>query len=423
MVTRTADKRAATGWHRRGTLPGHAARLLVLLAALLCLGAPAADAQYVRPPGDEPVTAEQGRQTLADIIARQKGEAGERPHRDWDTAQGNAAGIGATLGTRGGPSDAEVWEALRFGTAEVNVSAGGEPARVVIQDGGMWWLEFREGPLRTYGGYLLLGTIALLAIFFAIRGRIRIAKGKSGETIQRFDGLERFSHWLIAGSFVLLAFTGLIELFGRGGLMELTGKEGYATLARVSKVIHTNVAWAFIIGLVMIFVLWVHHNLPAREDLNWILKGGGIVGKHHPPAKKFNAGQKLIFWSVILFGGSIAVSGVSLLFPYELPMFAKTFEILNNIGVPELLDMQPFPAQLAVQEEMQFAQLWHAIVGFVLMAIIIAHIYIGSIGMEGAFAAMGSGQVDVNWATDHHSLWVEKLREDEKTRAAATPAE
>lgn len=397
--------------------------LIALMSVWLCLGTQAATAQSVVPPPKEPLTEAQGKQTLADIIARQMGEAGARPHRDWDSAQGNAAGIDTQLGTRGGPSDAEVWEALRFGTADVNVSAGGAPARVVIQDGGMWWLAFREGPLRTYGGYLLLATIALLAVFFALRGRIRIAAGKSGETIQRFAALERFAHWLIAGSFVLLAITGLIELYGRGGLMELTGKEGYSVIARISKLIHTNVAWAFIIGLVMVFVLWVHHNLPARGDLNWILKGGGIIGKHHPPARKFNAGQKLIFWSVILFGGSIAVSGVSLLFPYELPLFAKTFAILNDIGIPELLDMEPFPAQLALQEEMQFAQLWHAIMGFVLTAIIIAHIYIGSIGMEGAFEAMGSGQVDVNWAKEHHSLWVEKLREDEQARAAATPAE
>ena len=62
--------------------------------------------------------------------------------------------------------------------------------------------------------------------------------------------------------------------------------------------------------------------------------------------------------------------------------------------------------------------------GFVLMAIIIAHIYIGSIGMEGAFDAMGEGHVEEQWAAEHHSLWYEKKRrEGEVAPKGATPAE
>ncbi|MEH6833186.1 MAG: formate dehydrogenase subunit gamma, partial [Falsihalocynthiibacter arcticus] len=73
----------------------------------------------------------------------------------------------------------------------------------------------------------------------------------------------------------------------------------------------------------------------------------------------------------------------------------------------------PLPYPLAPQEEMQYAQLWHAIVSLVLTAIIFAHIYIGSVGMEGAFDAMGSGEVEEQWAREHHSLWVEDVRKAE----------
>ena len=174
---------------------------------------------------------------------------------------------------------------------------------------------------------------------------------------------------------------------------------------------HNNVAWAFIAGLVIIFVMWVAHNLPDRTDLVWISQAGGIVGSKHPPAKKFNAGQKVIFWSVVLFGASISITGVSLLFPYELPMFAKTFSLANDIGLSSLLGFGELSETLAPQEEMQLAQLWHAILAFVLMAIVIAHIYIGSVGMEGAYDAMGSGEVDEAWAKQHHSIWLEEIQQ------------
>lgn len=393
-----------------------------LALALIFAGSLAAMAQTGEAPEAGAVVP---RQTLEDILARQAGEGPAREPRDFGTAADRAADISGQLGTLGGVSDAEVWEALRFGTADVRVSAGGPPARVLMQDGGMWWREVREGPLATYGGYGLLAVIGSLAVFYLLRGRIRIEHGFAGRKILRFNAIERFAHWLLAGSFILLGITGLITLFGRMGLIPLMGREAYAMLAGYSKWVHNNFSWAFIAGLVLVFLFWVLHNLPNRTDLVWFAKGGGIIGKAHPPAKKFNAGQKLIFWSVILLGGSIAATGLSLLFPFELPMFAATFAKLNDFGVPGLLGMEPFPTQLAPHEEMQYAQLWHAIVAFVLMGIIIAHIYIGTLGMQGAFDAMGDGEVDLNWAREHHSLWVEEVEAKQAAdkRAAATPAE
>jgi len=129
----------------------------------------------------------------------------------------------------------------------------------------------------------------------------------------------------------------------------------------------------------------------------------------HPPAKKFNFGQKMIFWSTIVLGASISVSGISLLFPFEFPMFAATFEVLNATGLPHVFGFGTLPVELAPHEEMQFTQLWHAIVAFLMMAIILAHIYIGSVGMEGAYDAMGSGKVELQWAREHHGLWVKDV--------------
>ena len=305
--------------------------------------------------------------------------------------------------------NAETYRDLRFGLGEVTVTNAGPATEVLIQEGGVPWLEFRHGPLLTYGGGLLLVVIGLLAAFYLLFGRMRIRGGRSGYTVLRFNLFERTAHWVLAGSFILLGLTGLFTLVGRPLLIPLIGHEAYATLALGAKWVHNNVAWAFMAALVVVFVLWVAQNLPRRGDLRWLMKGGGLFGGDHVPARKFNAGQKAIFWSVVVFGASVSASGLSLLFPFELPMFAKTFGLINATGIPGLLGSE-LPTALAPQEEMQLAQAWHAIVSFVLMAIALAHIYIGSIGMEGAYDAMGRGRVDTRWAREHHEIWYDEIR-------------
>lgn len=292
----------------------------------------------------------------------------------------------------------------------------------------MAWLTFREGPLTTYGFYLLGGTLVALLLFFLVRGRVRIDGPRTGQTVLRFKFIERFGHWLLAGSFILLGLTGIVSLVGRTFLIPLIGKDSYAVIAMGSKWIHNNVSWAFMLALILIFVMWVWHNFPDRTDFKWLLKGGGLFGGSHPPAKKFNAGQKIIFWSVILLGGSISASGLSLLFPFELPMFAATFEKLNAFGIPQALGFGELASTLSPHAEMQYAQTWHTVVSFVLMAIILAHIYIGSVGMEGAYDAMGSGEVEAQWAREHHSIWAAEFDADMKAtvakrRSSVGPAE
>lgn len=369
-------------------------------------------------------TATGGAQTLEDILRRQNGEKIDDRFRS--EATGGDAQSAPGLGPLGGASDPELWRALRYNKADVRVSTNTDVGKVLMQDGGMRWYEFRQGPLATYGGWLLLGTIGALLLFYLARGRIAVDAPMTGRTVTRFVFSERMAHWVLAGSFVLLGVTGLLVLFGRMFVVPLFGHEANAVILSTSKLIHNNIAWPFMLSLVAVFVMWVWHNIPSRHDITWFAQFGGIIGKNHPPAKKFNGGQKIIFWSVILLGGSIAVSGLSLLFPFELPLFAKTFAVLNNIGIPGWFGMEPLPTALAPQEEMQLAQSWHAIVAFVLMAIIIAHIYIGSVGMQGAYDAMGTGEVDEAWALQHHSIWLEEYKEAEANASsskAATPAE
>ncbi|GAA6161013.1 formate dehydrogenase subunit gamma [Ruegeria sp. HU-ET01832] len=392
-----------------------------LLFSLFLTGAAWAQDAPESPAPDRSATG--GATTLEDILARQRGEKVDNTYRSENTGQGNVEGLLGQFGTTGVASDSDVYRALRYGSADVTVSSQGPAASVLIQDGGMWWWAFRTGPLREYGTYIIAGMAAVILLFFLIRGKIRIDGEKTGRTVTRFNGFERFGHWLFAGSFLILGLTGLLTLYGRDFLIPIFGKEGFATIAQACKWLHNNLAWAFMLGLVIVTVNWIAHNIPNRTDLKWLAAGGGLFTKNsHPPAKKFNAGQKVIFWACILLGVSISLSGLSLLFPFEMPLFAKTFQIANATGLPQAMGLN-LPVQMSPQEEMQYAQVWHVMIAYVFIAIIIAHIYLGSVGMEGAFDAMGTGEVEEQWAREHHSLWLAEVQEKEATKGAASPAE
>lgn len=368
-----------------------------------------------------------GAPTLEDILARQEALRVDDTDRRADVVgDGVAPAPGTELGSRGAASDPHIWRGVRFDTADATTSNRGPAATTLIQEGGMVWLQFRNGPLKTWGAWFLGGTLLALALFYLVRGKIRLHGPPTGRTVTRFKAVERFGHWLLAGSFLALAVTGLVVLFGRIAVIPWLGHEAFAPIAVVSKWVHNNVSWAFMLALVLIFVMWVVHNIPKLEDLRWLMRGGGLFGGGHVPARKFNAGQKLIFWSVILGGVILSVTGVSLLFPFELPMYASLFELLNATGLPQATGYGPLPVALSPQEDMQLAQIIHAVVAIGLIAVAFAHMYIGSVGMEGAYAAMGDGEVEERWAMEHHSIWAEEAIAHRDGRAAppdGTPAE
>lgn len=400
--------------------------LPLLFSLLIALAAPGLPVSAQEAPAiDRSATG--GAQTLEDILARQAQMKLDDSFRSDNLGDPEAAKpITDQLGTLGGVSDSDLWRGLRYDKADVTTQARGPATDVLMQDSGMTWLQARAGELRFYGGWLLAGMLGLLILFYLLRGRIMIDGEKTGQTIQRFSAIERFAHWMLAGSFIVLALSGLSVLFGRVAIIPLIGHEAYAPIAIAGKWAHNNLAWPFMIALVMVTVFWLIHNIPSRHDLKWIAVGGGLFSKGvHPPAKKFNAGQKLIYWSVVVLGFSISASGLALLFPFELPLFAATFAKLNALGLPQALGFGELPTVLTPHAEMQLAQIWHAIVGFLFMAIILGHIYIGSVGMEGAFDAMGSGQVEEQWAKEHHGLWYEEVtgKKAHDHHHDATPAE
>jgi formate dehydrogenase subunit gamma len=260
------------------------------------------------------------------------------------------------------------------------VSIPDQRSGVLEQPAGRDWREFRNVTLRWIGGIAILGMLAVLIIFYLSRGMVRLESGRSGRTIVRFTSFERFVHWMTATCFIVLAISGLNITFGRPLLLPLIGHEAFSEWSQWAKYAHNYLSFPFTIGVVLIFLIWIAGNVPNKVDVDWLKRGGGVVGHDHPPAYRFNAGQKAIYWIVVVGGGLVAATGYELMFPFY----------LSDI------------------EGMQLAQMVHAIVAVLFVAVMLAHIYIGTIGMEGAFEAMGSGTVDVNWAKEHHRLWLEE---------------
>jgi formate dehydrogenase subunit gamma len=265
------------------------------------------------------------------------------------------------------------------------------------QPAGREWREFHQVTLYWIGAIAIVGMLALLVGFYLVRGMVKLQSGRSGRMIVRFNAFERFVHWMTAACFIVLAVSGLNITFGKALLLPLMGEAAFAGWSQWGKYAHNYLSFPFTVGVVMIFLMWLAGNIPNRVDVEWVKRGGGIVGHDHPPAYKFNAGQKVVYWIVVLGGTAVAVSGYMLMFPF--------YGGLTVTG-------------------MQIAQIVHSVVAVLFIAVMLAHIYIGTIGMEGAFEAMGTGEVDVNWAKEHHSLWLEE--ENRRITGAApraTPAE
>ena len=309
------------------------------------------------------------------------------------TGSGGASPVtGKPMRTGDGRAEVEDWLNRRADDASllhaardvVGVSSLPEPVRnVFVQPGGRLWRTIHDNWIVFGGGLYLFGVAALLAGFLAGRGRVPLKEGFSGETVPRFNAFERANHWMTAASFVLLGLSGLVILYGKSVLRPWLGADLFDDLAQGSAWLHMALIVPFTLGLGVMIAVWTWQNLPKPIDWQWLKQGGGFLHDEgpNPPAEKFNAGQKLIFWSVVGGGTFLIVSGLGMMFPFLWTGY----------------------------DGMQLAQGLHATAALVMIGIIFGHIYIGTIGMVGAFDAMWDGRVDRNWAKEHHSLWYRRL--------------
>jgi formate dehydrogenase subunit gamma len=305
-------------------------------------------------------------------------------------------------------NNAPIWREVRSGDpaytsikgreTDILIQPSGQllPGQKQITAGENWRLA--RVPLATIGGALIAFTLLVLLAYYTWKGSIGVHEQASGRYIQRFSGAERAAHWTMGISFVVLAITGLILTFGKNLLLPLLGYTLFAWLATGAKNLHNFVGPIFSVALPVFIVLFLRDNLPKAHDVEWLKKAGGMLSGEHVPSGRFNAGEKGQFWVlVVLLGMVLIVTGLILNFP--------------NFGQS--------------RSTMQLTNVIHLIAAVLATTLAAGHVYLGTVGMKGAFEAMRYGYVDETWAKEHHQYWYEDVKAGKSRQrfVDAVPAE
>ncbi len=278
---------------------------------------------------------------------------------------------------------AGLWEDVRQRNGNVigNTQVQGTDSGTLINASGERWRQFRMNQLIPISAYVLGAAILLIVLFRLIRGQVEIEGGPSGKKLFRFNFNQRAAHWLLAVLFIILTVTGLMLLYGRFILIPLLGPEGFSITANIAKRIHDYSGPLFGIAVIMMFITFAKRNIIKKVDLAWFASGGGFMVHKHVGSGYFNGGEKAWFWLTVLGGAVIVVTGIILDFPI-LGFTRGTLEISHVL---------------------------HTISAIIVLAVALGHIYMGTIGVEGAYEAMATGYCDANWAKEHHDHWYEDM--------------
>jgi formate dehydrogenase subunit gamma len=247
------------------------------------------------------------------------------------------------------------------------------------------WRQVRNNWLIPYGGALLLIVLGAIALFYWRKGTLQLHGQQTGRKIERFTAFERSAHWANAVAFTILAVSGLVMAFGKFFIHPVIGGTLYGWLTYVLKNLHNFAGPVFAVSLVVVIITFIKDNLPRKEDITWMLKGGGLLSAHEIPSHRFNAGEKVLFWGGVFLLGLIVVG--------------------SGLVLDKLI-----PSLVYERGTMQLAHMVHAVATVLMMAMFMGHIYMGTIGMAGAYDAMKTGYVDETWAKEHHELWYDDIQ-------------
>ena len=265
-----------------------------------------------------------------------------------------------------------------------------------VTNAGEAWRQVRNNWIIPYGGSLMLIVALAIAMFYWRKGTIGLHGKETGRLIERFTYFERAAHWANAGAFVVLAVSGIVMAFGKFFILPVIGSTLFGWLSYALKNAHNFVGPLFAVSLVIVIITFAKDNMPSKEDITWLLKGGGLLGGHEVPSHRFNAGEKVLFWGgVFVLGLVVVASGV----------------VLDKI----------VPGFDYSRANMQVAHMVHGVATVLMMAMFMGHIYMGTLGMKGAYSAMKTGYVDETWAKEHHELWYNDIKAG-KIPAQRSPA-
>ena len=265
-----------------------------------------------------------------------------------------------------------------------------------VTNAGEAWRQVRNNWLVPYGGSLLLIVVLAIAIFYFTKGAIKTHGMDTGRKIERFTPFERSAHWSNAIAFSILAISGVVMAFGQFFILPVIGKSLFGWLTYALKTMHNFAGPLFAVSLVIVFFTFLRDNWLQKGDLNWLLKGGGLISGAEPPSNRFNAGEKVIFWGGVFMLGIVVVS--------------------SGLVLDKLL-----PGLVYERSTMQLAHMVHAVATVLMMAMFLGHVYLGTIGMQGAYSAMRTGSVDETWAKEHHEYWYDDVKAGKIAAQRSTP--
>jgi formate dehydrogenase subunit gamma len=294
-------------------------------------------------------------------------------------------------------NNAPVWRDVRGGENPYQTTqVRGVETNVLVQTQGEIWRQVRNGPITIYGGWLVVAVVVLIGLYYWRKGPLKLHEKPTGRLVERFNSWERIVHWSTAISFVILAVTGMIILFGKYVVLPILGYTVFSWLATLAKNLHNFVGPLFAVCTVLMFATFVKDNIPKAHDWIWVKKLGGFFGsRQHVPSGRFNAGEKSWFWfGVTLLGIVSAASG----FIMDFPNFAQG----RNV--------------------MQITNVIHAVSGVLFIALSLGHIYVGTIGVEMAYETMRTGMADETWAREHHEYWYNEYMASQGRAGGSAPS-
>lgn len=252
-------------------------------------------------------------------------------------------------------------------------------------NGGEAWRQVRNRVIIPYGGSLMLIVLVAIGIFYFTRGAVGHEHPEGGRRIERFTPFERAAHWLNALAFVLLGLSGIVMAFGKFLLLPWMGHSVFGLITYGLKTLHNFVGPLFAVSLLIIIITFLKDNLPRAADWLWVKKAGGLFSGKDVPSHRFNAGEKGVFWlGALILGVTVVASGL----------------VLDHL----------IPDMLYTRGQMQMAHMFHAVAAVLMLCVIFGHIYLGTIGMRGAYRAMQTGYVSEGWAKEHHELWYDDIK-------------
>ncbi|MGL6312617.1 formate dehydrogenase subunit gamma [Vibrio sp. WXL103] len=284
----------------------------------------------------------------------------------------------------GGP---DFWRQVRQGQTGTTSSQFPEHDTLISTPGQAWYI-LKEKWMSPAGAVAIFGSIAMVTLFYVAVGPMKLSKPRTGRRIKRWTRMDRALHWSMAFTFLTLAFSGLMMVYGKHFLKPYIPTDLWGFIIMLAKQYHNYVGPLFYVLLICLLFKWWSKSIPSKVDLQWMLKFGGMFGKHkgsHPSAEFSNAGEKILFWMLIIVGSVVALSGLVL----DFPIFGQT------------------------RRDMELSNLVHGLSALILICGFIFHIYIGLFGMEGALEGMVTGEVDETWAKEHHDLWYEEVKDQQ----------